>query len=122
MILFLDSLRSNLAELLKKINIRFTMGSGFSKMKKQRKQLEEQFAKMQKEMQESEYRGKSGSGLVEVVLTGDKSLKAILIKPECVDPNDVEGLQDLIVAAFKEAEKSLEESSPMSEINPIGLL
>ncbi|MBM3192787.1 MAG: YbaB/EbfC family nucleoid-associated protein [Chlamydiae bacterium] len=98
------------------------MGSGFSKMKKQRKQLEEQFAKMQKEMQESEYRGKSGSGLVEVVLTGDKSLKAILIKPECVDPNDVEGLQDLIVAAFKEAEKSLEESSPMSEINPIGLL
>jgi DNA-binding YbaB/EbfC family protein len=98
------------------------MGSGFSKMKKQRKQLEEQFAKMQAEMQESEYRGKSGGGLVEVVLSGDKSVKSILIKPECVDPSDVEGLQDLIVAAFKEAEKSLEENSPMSGMNPLGLL
>ncbi len=98
------------------------MGSGFSKMKKQRKQLEEQFAKMQAEMQDSEYVGKSGGGLVEIVLSGDKSVKSILIKPECVDPSDVEGLQDLIVAAFKEAEKSLEENSPMSGMNPMGLL
>ncbi len=98
------------------------MGSGFSKMKKQRRQLEDQFAKMQEEMQNSEYKGSAGNGLVEVILGGDKNLKSITIKPECVDPKDVEGLQDLIFAAFKEAEKILDEQSPISGINPMDLL
>ncbi len=98
------------------------MGSGFSKMKKQRRQLEDQFAKMQEEMQNTEYKGVSGNGLVEVVLGGDKNLKSITIKPECVDPKDVEGLQDLISAAFSDAAKILDEQSPMSGMNPMDLL
>ncbi len=93
------------------------MGSGFSKMKKQRRGLEEQFAKMQEEMQNSEHKGSAGNGLVEVVLSGDKTLKAITIKPECVDSSDVEGLQDLILAAFNDAEKKLESGSPMNALN-----
>lgn len=98
------------------------MGSGFSKMKKQRRLLEDQFAKMQEEMQNTEYKGVAGNGLVEVVLSGDKNLKSITIKPECVDPKDVEGLQDLIYAAFSDAAKSLDEQSPMSGMNPMDLL
>ena len=45
------------------------MGSGFSKMKKQRKQLEDQFAKMQEELQSTEHKGSAGNGLVEIVLS-----------------------------------------------------
>ena len=93
------------------------MGSGFSKMKKQRKQLEDQFAKMQEELQTTEHKGSAGNGLVELVLSGEKNLKSITIKPECVDLNDLEGLQDLILAAFKDAEKRVDESSPMNAMN-----
>ena len=93
------------------------MGSGFSKMKKQRKQLEDQFAKMQEELQSTEHKGSAGNGLVEIVLSGEKNLKSITIKPECVDPNDLEGLQDLILAAFKDAERRVDESSPMNAMN-----
>ena len=81
------------------------MGSGFAKMKKQ-------LAKLQEEMQHAEHKGSSGNGLVEVVVTGDKKLKSIQIKKECVDPSDVEGLQDLILAAFEDAEKKAEGQLP----------
>ena len=93
------------------------MGSGFSKMKKQRRGLEEQFSKMQEEMQASEFKGLAGNGLVEIVLNGEKKVKSLIIKPECVDPSDVEGLQDLIMAAFESAEKQIEEKSPMNGLN-----
>ncbi|MGE5196053.1 MAG: YbaB/EbfC family nucleoid-associated protein [Anaerolineae bacterium] len=79
------------------------MGSGFSKMKKQARVLEEQFEKMREELKSSIFTGSSGNGLVTVVLNGEKELKEIKIKPECIDPNDVEGLQDLIKAALEDA-------------------
>ncbi len=90
------------------------MGSGFSKMKKQRKQMEEQFARMQEELANSEHEGSAGGGLVKIVLTGDKNIKSIKISPECVDKEDVEGLQDLIIAAFNDAAARVEASSPMN--------
>lgn len=96
------------------------MGSGFARKKKQQHMLQEQFAKMQEEMQNTEYQGSAGNGLVEVVISGEKNLKSIKIKPECVDPEDVEGLQDLILEAFKEASKKLEEESPIANMNPFG--
>lgn len=82
--------------------------------------LQEQFAKMQEEMQNTEYQGSAGNGLVTVVISGEKNLKSVTIKPECVDPEDVEGLQDLILEAFKEASKKLEEESPLANMNPLG--
>ena len=91
------------------------MGSGFSKMKKQRRALEEQFSKMQEEMQHAEYKGIAGNGLVTLSLTGEKKLKSIIIDPKCVDPTDVEGLEDLVIAAFRDAYEKAEASSP---INP----
>ena len=51
------------------------MGSGFSKMKKQAKQFQEQMQKMQQEMEASSYQGEAGSGLVKVQINGKKELK-----------------------------------------------
>jgi DNA-binding YbaB/EbfC family protein len=79
------------------------MGSGFSKMKKQARLLEAQYAQMQEKMRNAEFVGSAGNGLVTVTLSGEKELKKIEIKPDCVDPKDVEGLQDLIKAAYQEA-------------------
>ena len=84
------------------------MGSGFSKMKKQAKALEQKYSKMRDEMQAKEFQGSSGNGLVIATLSGEKVLKRIQIKPECVNPQDVEGLQDLIVAAMQEAVHKIE--------------
>jgi nucleoid-associated protein EbfC len=90
------------------------MGSGFSKMKKQARLLEQQMEKMKDDLKNKSIEGTSGNGLVTVTLSGEKQLKSIKIKPECVDPNDVEGLEDLILAAFTDAfNKAEEESSPM---------
>lgn len=86
------------------------MGSGYSKMKKQARAFEEQFGKMKQTMKSTEIMGISGNGLVTVTLTGDKEVKSITIKPECVDPSDVEGLQDLIKAAFEDAHRKLSEN------------
>ena len=83
------------------------MGSGFSKLKKQAKQFESQYAKIQEEMRALEVTGTAGNGLVTLVLNGEHELKDLKIKPACVDPNDIEGLQDLILAAFEDAAQKL---------------
>ena len=84
------------------------MGSGFSKFKKQARQLEQQYAKMREEARSKEVTGSSGNGLVVVTLSGEKEMKKIQIKPECVQPDDIEGLQDLILAATQDAYKKLQ--------------
>jgi len=90
------------------------MGSGFSKMKKQAKLLGEQFNKAQEQMKTMEVEGQSGNGLVRVKLNGEKALLKISIRPECVDPSDVEALEDLIQAAFEDASGKLQENPNMS--------
>lgn len=88
------------------------MGTGFSKKKKQAKVLQEQFSKMQTQLQETEATGTAGNGLVSITLSGENELKQIKIKPECVDPEDIEGLEDLIKAAYKDALNKLKSQSP----------
>jgi DNA-binding YbaB/EbfC family protein len=91
------------------------MGSGFSKMKKQARLMEEQYEKMREEMKTKEVVGTAGNGLVTVTLNGDKELKSIQIRPECVDVNDLEGLQDLIKAAVQDGYQKIDaESNSMS--------
>ncbi len=88
------------------------MGTGFAKKKKQAKLLQEQLGQMKNQMQSSEVTGSAGNGLVTLTLTGEYHLKSLIIKPECVDPEDIEGLQDLIKAAYKDALSKLEAQSP----------
>lgn len=87
------------------------MGTGFAKKKKQARAMQEQLTKMQSNMQNMEVTGSAGNGLVTVTLSGDHEVKQIKIKPECVDPEDVEGLQDLLKAAFNDAAKKLNAES-----------
>lgn len=93
------------------------MGSGFSKMKKQAKLMEQQLEAMQQEMKSKQVTGTSGNGLVTVVMNGDKELLQITIKPECVDPNDLEGLQDLIKAACQDGYRQLTDTNPMGNFS-----
>ena len=71
--------------------------------------MQEQYSKMQENLQNKRVTGISGNGLVTVVLSGEGKMLEIKIKPECVDPSDVEGLQDLIKAAFENASSQLNE-------------
>ncbi len=96
------------------------MGSGFSKMKKQARMLEQQYSKIKDEMAQAQFVGESGGGLVRLVLNGDKELQSITIRPDCVDPTDVEGLQDLIFAAFQEAAGKVRDAQ--KDISPSNLL
>ena len=86
------------------------MGSGFSKMKKQARMMEQQFESMKNELKTKRFTGSAGNGLVSVILSGEAELIEIKIKPECVDPSDLEGLEDLIQAAHSDAFKQVEAS------------
>jgi DNA-binding YbaB/EbfC family protein len=87
------------------------MGSGYSKMKKQAKLMEQQLETMRNEMKNKQVMGNAGNGLVTIVMNGQKELLEIKIKPECVDSNDLEGLQDLIKAAHDDAYIKLSDDS-----------
>ena len=91
------------------------MGSGFAKKKKQAKALQEQLSQLQNQMQKTEVTGTAGNGLVTLTLTGEHELKSVIIKPECVDPEDVEGLQDLIKAAYADASAKLNSQAAMPQ-------
>lgn len=83
---------------------RFGMGGmNMQQMMKQAQKLQESMKKAQEELENAEVEGTAGGGMVTVKINGKKKLLAIQIKPEAVDPDDVEMLEDLIMAAFNEA-------------------
>ena len=73
--------------------------------------MQEEMARVQAELEEREFTAKAGGGAVEAVVTGAKVLKDLHIDPEVVDPEDVEMLQDLVIAAVNEAMKNAEDAS-----------
>lgn len=87
------------------------MGSGFSKMKKQAKLMQDQFSQMKDKLETSLVEGSAGGGLVTVTLNGSKELKKITIRPECT--SDIEGLQDLILGAFEDAASKINTQTPL---------
>ena len=88
------------------------MGTGFSRKKKEAKLMQQQFSQIQDKMSSVEVTGMAGNGLVIVTLTGNGEMKLIKIKPECVDKEDLEGLEILIKAAHTDAQKKLKENTP----------
>lgn len=87
---------------------------GMGNMQKQMAQMQAMQRKMdemQAEINEMEASATSGGGAVTVVVSGKKEIKDIQIKPEVVDPDDVEMLQDLIMVAANEALRQMEEIS-----------
>lgn len=82
-------------------------GMNIQNVMRQAKKMQEELARKNKELEEREVTGVSGGGMVEVVMTGKNSIKSIHIKPEVVDPKDIEMLEDLIVVAIKDAEDKI---------------
>ncbi len=80
----------------------FGGGNQMQQLMKQAQKMQEQMAKAQQEHEEAEIVGESG-GLVKVVVNGKKVVSSVTIDPKAVDPDDVEMLEDLIVAALNNA-------------------
>lgn len=78
-------------------------------MMKQVQKMQREMARLQEELEQKTVESSAGGGAVTVVATGKKELKEIKIKPEAVDPDDVEMLEDLILAAVNEALRKAEE-------------
>jgi DNA-binding YbaB/EbfC family protein len=78
------------------------------------KQVQQMQAQMQQKMTELRVEGSAGGGMVKATMNGSKELLAIAIDKEAVDPNDVEMLQDLVVAAVNEASRKVDEEMASS--------
>ena len=79
-------------------------------MIKQAQKMQEDLMKMQADLEETTYSAQSGGGVVTAVVSGKRELTSLVIEPDAVDPEDVEMLQDLIVAAVNEAMRKAESS------------
>ena len=79
------------------------MGGMNMNMMKQAQKMQQDLLKMQQEMEEKEYTATSGGGMVTACVNGKHELKALTIDPEAVDPEDVEMLQDMVIAAVNQA-------------------
>ena len=92
-------------------NIPKGMGGGpqnMNAMIKQAQKMQEDMEALQAELDEREYDISAGGGVVGVKINGKKEILSIDIKPEIVDPDDIETLQDILVAAVNEAIKKVE--------------
>ncbi|MCC8123295.1 MAG: YbaB/EbfC family nucleoid-associated protein [Oscillospiraceae bacterium] len=84
------------------------MGGMNMNMIKQAQKMQQDMQKMQAELEEKEYSAQAGGGMITAVVTGKRELKELTINPEAVDPEDVEMLQDMIMAAVNEALRTAE--------------
>jgi DNA-binding YbaB/EbfC family protein len=75
----------------------------YNKMMKQVQEMQRKMAEAQEQLALETVESSAGGGMVTVVITGSLEIKEVRIKPEAVDPDDVEMLQDLVVAATNEA-------------------
>jgi nucleoid-associated protein EbfC len=81
----------------------------YNKMMKQVQEMQRKMAKAQDELAVETVEASAGGGMVKVVITGSLEIKEVQIQPEAVDPDDVEMLQDLVVAATNEALRTAQE-------------
>ena len=80
-----------------------------SELVKQAQQMQQQLAAAQQELAATEVTGTAGGNLVSATMTGDGDLTALTIAPAAVDPDDLETLQDLIIAAVRDAKRAADE-------------
>ena len=81
------------------------LGGNPNQLAKQMQQMQARLAKIQEELGDETVEASVGGGMVTVVMTGHQQVQAVTIDPEALDPEDVETIQDLMVAAFNEALK-----------------
>ncbi len=79
-----------------------------NQMIKQAQKMQDQITELQEDIEARDFTATAGGGAVEVTLTGKKTIKSLNLKPEVVDPEDIEMLQDLIISAINEAVNNIE--------------
>ena len=94
-------------------------GGGFggmnqAAMMKQAQKMQRDLMQMQEELEQAVYTAAAGGGVVKATVSGKRELTELTIDPEAVDPDDVEMLQDMIMAAVNEAMRKAEEASAQS--------
>ncbi|MGN0132063.1 MAG: YbaB/EbfC family nucleoid-associated protein [Lachnospiraceae bacterium] len=87
------------------------MPGNMNNLMKQAQRMQRQMEESQKELEEKEFTAKAGGGAVEVTVTGKKEVTRIVIDKDAVDPDEVEMLQDMIMAAVNEAMRMAEEAN-----------
>jgi DNA-binding YbaB/EbfC family protein len=87
------------------------MPGNMNNLMKQAQRMQRQMEESQKELETKEFTAKAGGGAVEVTVSGKKEIIKVVLSEDVVDPDDVEMLQDLIVAATNEALRMADEAS-----------
>lgn len=87
------------------------MPGNMSNLMKQAQRMQRQMEESQKELETKEFSATAGGGAVEVTVSGKKEILSVKLSEEVVDPEDIEMLQDLIVAATNEALRKAEEEN-----------
>jgi nucleoid-associated protein EbfC len=92
--------------------------ANMNQLMKQAQQMQAKLSTLQKELETREYEASSGGGMVVAKVNGKQELLNIIINKDCVDPNDVEMLQDLVKTAINQALKTSQDSvqSAMSKV------
>ncbi|MDE7394642.1 MAG: YbaB/EbfC family nucleoid-associated protein [Clostridiales bacterium] len=93
-------------------------GMNMQAMMRQAQKMQEQMAKAQEELKETEITGSAGGGMVNITLTGGREVVSVEIDPEAIDPDDVEMLEDLVAAAIGDALTKVAEKE--KELMPYG--
>ncbi|MBQ9898830.1 MAG: YbaB/EbfC family nucleoid-associated protein [Ruminococcus sp.] len=94
-----------------KARIPKNMGGGAQNMNsmiRQAQKMQDQITELQEDIEQRDFSATAGGGAVEVTVSGKKVLKSLTLKPEVVDPEDIEMLQDLIISAVNEAVNKVE--------------
>jgi DNA-binding YbaB/EbfC family protein len=91
---------------------------GMQNLMKQAQQMQQKMATLQKELESREIETSSGGGMIKIKITGKQQITGITINKECVDPNDVASLEELIQTAVNQAVKESQDmvSGAMSKI------
>lgn len=99
-------------------------GMNMNQLMREAKKMQADLEKSQEELSNKEFEATAGGGAITVKVSGDKMLKSISIKPEVVDPDDVEMLQDLILTCVNEAFRKVDsaQSAQMGKYNIPGLM
>ena len=95
-------------------------GMNMQQMMRQAQKLQEQMNQAKEELENARVTGTAGGGAVTVTISGSKRFISVEIKPEVVDPDDVEMLEDLITAAANEAYANADELIKNSPLNQLG--
>ena len=88
----------------------FGGGANMQQLMRQAQKMQQQMQEAQEALDAAEYEASSGGGMVSVKVSGTRELKSLTIDPQVVDPDDIEMLQDLIIAAVNEALRKGEET------------